>query len=137
MKKWTLSLAFLMILSGCMENGIHVPISGSFPVGSWEISSHQENGLTLSQRNTLPANTYGYIFQPNGRMISRSINGFCGTPPVITEDYPGTWKWTGNSIIIETRFWGGTINQEWKVLQSTNSTVNLEIIQSTYTYDFD
>lgn len=137
MKKWILSLAFLLILSGCMDNGIDVPLVGAFPVGAWEIRDSRGSVLTLNQRNPLPADTYGYIFQPNGRMVSRSINGFCGTPPVIMEDYPGTWTWTGNSIRINTRFWGGTIQEEWKVLQSTNSTVVLEILESTYNYDFD
>lgn len=137
MKKWILSLAFLMILSGCMENGIDIPDLGAFPIGVWEIQSYQETGKTLKSKSSLPQNTFGYIFQPNGRMVNRSINGFCGTPPVMTEDFPGTWTRIGDTIRINMRFWGGSIQEDWKILQSTNSTVTLEILRSTYTYDFD
>ena len=120
-----------------MENGIDIPDLGAFPIGVWEIQSYQETGKTLKSKSSLPQNTFGYIFQPNGRMVNRSINGFCGTPPVMTEDFPGTWTRIGDTIRINMRFWGGSIQEDWKILQSTNSTVTLEILRSTYTYDFD
>jgi hypothetical protein len=137
MKKWLLSFAFVLVLSGCVDNGLDLPFTGLFPAGTWEITEYQENGFTLSHRNQLPQNTYGYIFQTNGRLVNRSINGFCGTPPITTEDYPGTWEWTGTSLLLHMRFWGGTSTQEWKITQTTPSTVTLKILQSKYTYDFD
>ncbi|RZS95061.1 hypothetical protein [Cecembia calidifontis] len=135
MKKLLLSLSLVLILHSCVENEMISLEEGELPLGAWTIDARQENGFTLKATNTLPKNTYGYVFEKNGKLINRSNSGFCGTPPIVTADFDGKWKWQDEVLKLEMRFWGGTINEEWKILSSGPMTFTVELLKSEYKFD--
>ncbi|PSK97589.1 hypothetical protein [Cecembia rubra] len=135
MKKLLLFLAALLILHSCVENEFMSMEAGELPIGAWTVESWLENGFILQRTNTLPENTYGYVFEKNGKMISRSNSGFCGTPPIVTEDFGGKWSLRGNVLKVEMRFWGGTIFEEWEILNSDAQSVTVERLKSEYKFD--
>jgi hypothetical protein len=135
MKKLLLLLSFLLTLSSCVDSDTPPVQVGLFPLGTWTVGEWQENGFTLNQTQSLPENTYGYIFQKNGKLINRSNSGFCGTPPIITADFEGLWSNNGETITLEMGFWGGTIREEWKLTQVNGSRVTIERLNVDYQFD--
>ncbi|MCH7408657.1 hypothetical protein MM239_04565 [Belliella sp. DSM 111904] len=135
MKKILLAFLFLVFFASCVEDEFLG--DGEFPIGNWTISERHENGFSLIRNESLPENTYGYSFHKNGKMTSRTIAGFCGTPPVIYADYSGNWSNRGSIFNLNMGFWGGRNVQEWKVV-STNDTgniVRIEIVNSESVFD--
>lgn len=126
MKKLLLLVYAAFLLGSCMEQDEDSPI-GPFPLGSWMITSYQENGFILERVRELPENTFGYIFRKDESMINRSYSGWCATPPVATGDFDGSWKLDGDALLVEFRSWSGVSKQEWKVLSKDNNLVTVEV----------
>jgi hypothetical protein len=135
MKKIILLFSFLFILNSCMEQEILSLEGGEFPVGTWTDLQYNENGFSMARTNRLKENTYGFIFQNNGKLISRSNSGFCGTPPIVTQDYSGKWKVEGDVLKLEMDFWGGKIIQEWRISSASSRSVTVEITKNEYKYN--
>ncbi|WP_114749807.1 hypothetical protein [Pleomorphovibrio marinus] len=131
MKTTLLTFMIALLLFSCMENEDPLALtSGPVPVGNWSNLTYQENGLAMERVNQLQENTYGYRFLSNGKLIHRSNSGWCGTPPIITNDYEGTWKMDGDIIHFSADFWGGTQTQEWKITSTSGNTLQVEVISS-------
>jgi hypothetical protein len=135
MKKIILLFSFLFILNSCMEQETLSLEGGEFPVGTWTDLQYNENGFSMARTNRLKENTYGFIFQNNGKLLSRSNSGFCGTPPIVTQDYSGKWKVEGNVLKLEMDFWGGKIIQEWRISSASSRSVTVEITKNEYKYN--
>jgi hypothetical protein len=135
MKKIILLFSFLFILNSCMEQETLSLEGGEFPVGTWTDLQYNENGFSMARTNRLKENTYGFIFQNNGKLISRSNSGFCGTPPIVTQDYSGKWKVEGDVLKLEMDFWGGKIIQEWRISSASSRSVTVEITKNEYKYN--
>ncbi|RPA67750.1 hypothetical protein EF405_15300 [Cyclobacteriaceae bacterium YHN15] len=135
MKKIILLFSFLFILNSCMEQETLSLEGGEFPVGTWTDLQYNENGFSMARTNRLKENTYGFIFQNNGKLISRSNSGFCGTPPIVTQDYSGKWKVEGDVLKLEMDFWGGKIIQEWRISSASSRSVTVEITMNEYKYN--
>jgi hypothetical protein len=104
--------------------------NGPVPVGTWGNIIYQENDFILEKTQQLQENTYGYRFLSNGKLIHRANSGFCGTPPIVTSDFEGTWEKDGDIIRVESAFWGGQQIQEWKIKGHTGNTFRVEILSS-------
>lgn len=135
MKKIILLFTFLFILSSCMDQDSIMLESGEFPVGTWTNLEYNESGFSMERTTKLEENTYGFVFQNNGKLISRSISGFCGTPPIITQDYTGTWKIEEEILKVEMAFWGGKVIQEWRIISSSDRSVRVEILRDEYEFN--
>jgi hypothetical protein len=109
--------------------------SGEFPLGTWTNLQYEETGFTMDRSNAIPANTYGYVFKENGKLIHRANSSFCGTPPIITADFAGTWNVKGDVVEVEVNFWGGKYRQEWKVTQLSGKTVKVELLKQEFIND--
>ena len=127
---WTLLLGAFF---SCVQEE---ELSGPLPVGSWVQGEHVDQGFTLQQVSNIPANTYGYRFLPNGKMVNRTLSGWCATPPIVTQDYEGTWQLDGDILTWETPFWGGTEIQEWKISPIAQNQIQVEVIRRDYMYAF-
>jgi len=124
-------LLIALTFVSCMEDPQRSALDkGPAPVGIWSNISYQDNSLILEKGPKLQDNTYGYRFLSNGKLIHRANSGFCGTPPIATSDFEGTWKRDGDIIRLEAGFWGGTQVQEWKILSDTGKTLQVEVISS-------
>jgi hypothetical protein len=128
-------LALCFLLFSCLEQETLNLESGEFPLGTWSNIQYQESGFTMDRSSAIPANTYGYVFQKNGKLIHRANSGFCGTPPIITADYKGTWKVKGDVLELKVKFSGGEYRQEWKITQLSGKTVRIELVKEDYIND--
>jgi len=128
-------LTICLFLFSCMEQEPLNLESGEFPLGTWTNIQYEETGFTMDRSSKIPANTYGYVFQKNGKLIHRANSGFCGTPPIITADFKGTWKVKGDLVELEVDFWGGKYRQEWKVNQLSGKTVRVELLTQEFIND--
>ncbi len=131
MKTTVLTFVFGLLLFSCIENeDLSAFTSGPVPVGNWSNLEFQENGLVMEKVNQLQENTYGYRFLSDGKLVHRANSGFCGTPPIVTADYEGTWVRDGDILTLTAPFWGGTQIQEWKITSATGSTLLVEVLST-------
>ncbi|MCR9016976.1 hypothetical protein [Aquiflexum gelatinilyticum] len=135
MKKSFPMLAICFLLLSCIEQETLELESGEFPLGTWTNIQFEETGFTMDRSSKLPENTYGYVFQKNGKLIHRANSGFCGTPPIVTADFAGKWTLKGDIVEVEVNFWGGKYRQEWKVTQLSGKTVKVELLKQEYFND--
>lgn len=133
--KNAISLLFISVLfiSSCVEDPqLSAGEAGPLPVGSWSNLTYNENGMTMEKVSRLKENTYGYRFLSNGKLIHRANSGFCGTPPIVTSDFDGTWTKNGDIIRIEAAFWGGTSIVEWKIISNDFNKLTVEVLKNEY-----
>ncbi|SHN26095.1 hypothetical protein SAMN04488057_114100 [Cyclobacterium lianum] len=123
------TFVFGLLLFSCMEDqNLSALEAGPIPVGNWTNLEYQENGIALEKVDRLRENTYGYRFLGDGKLIHRANSGWCGTPPIITSDYEGTWEREGEILTLTAPYWGGTQVQKWKIIASTANTLQVEVI---------
>ena len=120
------TLAFV----SCMDDTYLSADKGPAPIGTWGNIRYQDNGMVLEKTQQLQENTYGYRFLSNGKLIHRANSGFCGTPPITTSDYEGSWERDGDIIRLEAAFWGGRQIQEWKINSHAGNTFQIEVLSS-------
>jgi hypothetical protein len=135
MKKLLPLLAICFLLFSCMEQETFDLESGEFPLGTWTNLQYEETGFTMDRSSAIRANTYGYVFKENGKLIHRANSSFCGTPPIITADFEGTWNVDGDVVEVEVNFWGGKYRQEWKGTQLSGKTVKVELLTQEFIND--
>ncbi|EON76693.1 hypothetical protein ADIS_3143 [Lunatimonas lonarensis] len=109
-------------------------LSGPLPVESRVQAERVDQGFTLQQVSSVPANTFGYRLLPGGKMVNRTFSGWCATPPIVTQDYEGTWRLDGDILTWESPFWGGIETQEWRISPSAQNTIRVEVIRRDFTY---
>lgn len=128
---FTLLLIALIFIVSCVEDEqLAASETGPIPVGSWSNISYNENRMTLEKICQLQENTYGYLFLSNGTFIHRANSGFCGTPPIVTSDFEGSWTKNGNIITIQGTFWGGETAEEWEIISSDKNILTIEVLKS-------
>jgi hypothetical protein len=123
---FTILLAAFVAM-GCMEFNQNEVKYAHDIIGTWSNVQWSESGLTMEKVNKLEKNTYGYIFFSNGTMLARSNSGWCGTPPIVTADYEGTWTLEDGKIMVTQPYWGGEFVQQWQIayLQGKQVTVHI------------
>lgn len=112
---------------GCMEFSQNEVVYDHELIGTWSDIQWTESGISMTKVKKLEKNTYGYIFNANGTLIARQNSGWCGTPPIITSDYEGTWILENGTIHIKLDYWGGHTTQEWQIANSSNKKVTINI----------
>jgi hypothetical protein len=128
-----ITLLFISILFtvSCVEDPqLSADEAGPLPVGSWSNLTYNENGMSMEKVSRLKENTYGYRFLSNGKLIHRANSGFCGTPPIVTSDFDGTWTKDGDTLRIEAAFWGGTSIVEWKIISTNDNKLTVEVLKN-------
>ncbi|MDN3688355.1 hypothetical protein [Cyclobacterium jeungdonense] len=129
MKTTVLTFVFGLLFFSCMEDeSLSALQTGPVPVGNWSNLKYQENGIAMEKVNELQENTYGYRFFSNGKLIHRANSGWCGTPPIVTSDFEGTWEKDGDILLLTAPYWGGTQVQKWKVISSSVNNLQVEVI---------
>ncbi len=127
----TLFLLLVLFTVSCVEDPLlSASETGPLTIGSWSNVSYNENGMTLEKVNKLQENTYGYRFLSDGTFIHRANSGFCGTPPIVTSDFEGSWTKNGGIINIHGTFWGGETVEEWEIISSGNNILTINVLKS-------
>ena len=128
---FTMLLITLFFIVSCVEDPqLSASETGPMPVGSWSNISYNEHGMTMEKVDQLKQNTYGYRFLSDGTFIHRANSGFCGTPPIVTSDYKGSWIKNDQIITIKGTFWGGETAEEWEIISSDNNVLTIKILKS-------
>ena len=128
MKKIYTLLTLLISLGACMDrDGMEIQ-NANFPLGIWSDISYQQDGFTMNKTIKLQENTLGYVFKANGTLIHRANSGWCGTPPIITNDFSGKWKLKGNRLTMEVAFWGGTMLQVWEITDLGDGRASIKVL---------
>jgi len=106
-----------LLLLSCKKDDhpIH-PVNTSL-IGIWVDPQYTDTLITYKRANSLVQNEYGISFNSNNICIERKNIGWCGTPPITTADYPGTWTWNDSIVDISVGYWGGTVEYKWKVVR--------------------
>lgn len=124
----------LLILLSCKKEVAFTEIDHAI-IGNWiNLNYLDENTLEMDKANTLKKNEFGYTFKGDGSIISRSNAGFCGTPPIITNDYNGTWTRVDSTLFIQVDFWGGQAMHRWKILSITSSRMKIVVEFENHNY---
>ena len=120
-KKYLLYLPIILILVSCTDN----PVSENIPAnleGTWVYRSYENDVYTMEKSFRLEDDNYGLVLLGNRKLIERKNVGFCGTPPVVYDNYEGNWESLSDTkLLINVEYWGGTENYTLEIVSVTNS----------------
>ncbi len=132
MKAYFIFLLITLALFSCSKEDIPVQNENTELIGSWINPQYSDTLVTYTRAETLVENQYGITFENMGKLVQRQNSGWCGTPPVTTADYEGTWTQIDSIVSITVGYWGGISTQKWKIVSLNNSKLTLQIIESIY-----
>ena len=79
-------------------------------IGNWNYSDYNDDALLFERSNGF-VDDHCYKLIPEGSMTERINSGWCGTPPISFEDFPGTWSVINDTLVeVSVGYWGGTDN---------------------------
>ncbi len=132
MKTITLALLFILALASCQKNDDRVYTGNETLIGSWTDPQYTDTLVTYTRAENLVENQFGIIFKPDNKLIERQLNGWCGTPPITTADYEGTWKTDGSIVAINVGFWGGTADYTWRIVSISDQKLVISVVNSKF-----
>jgi hypothetical protein len=129
-------LALVMLLSiafvSCQRLADQVDTGNPELIGSWIDPQYTDTLVTYTRAESLIENQYGITFKPDNKLIQRQNSGWCGTPPISTADYAGTWQRNDSFIDFTVGYWGGTADFTWKIITLNNRNLVISVIKSEY-----
>ena len=127
-KKYLLTLPIILILISCTDNPVNESIPDNLE-GTWVYRSYQEDVYTMEKSINLENDNSGLIILGDGKFIERKNIGFCGTPPVVYDNYQGNWESLSDTKLkIEVEYWGGPENFTMDIVSVTNSVLKFKKI---------
>lgn len=121
-----------LALFSCRKENTFIQDSNTELIGSWINPQYNDTVVIYTRANNLVENQYGITFQSGDKLVERQNSGWCGTPPVTTADYEGTWNKEGSLVHIKVGYWGGISIQTWKIVSLNNETLTVYIAESSY-----
>jgi len=105
-----------------------LPVSGAFDtpenkeLGSlfqkWVFVDYSDEGTLYESHSQLKENEAGIEFKKDGTLVIRQNGGWCGTPPISYENFPGTWTAISKTEVALTyEFWGGTMKKTMTIVK--------------------
>ena len=101
-------------------------------LGNWTPKEYKDETTVYEKTANLKENQYGYMLKKGGKLTIRSNSGWCGTPPVITNDYNGTWTLEHNILTINGAYWGGKVIEKWEVIAISGTSLSLKLISTEF-----
>jgi hypothetical protein len=101
-------------------------------VGSWISPQYNDTLVTYNRAQNLIENQYGFTFKSDNTLTERQLSGWCGTPPISTADYEGSWTWNDSIVNITVGYWGGKVDYTWKVHKLNEQKLVISIIKTEY-----
>ncbi|MFN8134346.1 MAG: hypothetical protein U0Z17_03640 [Bacteroidales bacterium] len=132
MKTLFSALLLTFMLIACQKEAIIVPDGNTDLIGSWIKPQYVDSVITYERAENLLENSYGFTFKPGNKLIARQNSGWCGTPPISTTDYEGSWIQNGSEVKITMGYWGGTSIQTWKIVSLDQQKLVIYISSSKY-----
>lgn len=122
---------FLSIIACTKEEDVTLK-SEEFLAGNWSKIEYGDSTFTVEKVSALPENEYGFSFVADQSFIERKNSGWCGTPPIMYDDFDGTWEMQDSVINISVAYWGGTAEYKWKILSQTDDKLTIWIMNADY-----
>ena len=120
-KKYLLYLPIILILVSCTDNPVNETIPANLE-GTWVYRSYENDVYTMEKSFQLENDNSGLVILDNGAFVERKIVGWCGTPPVVYDNYQGNWESLSNKELkVTVGYWGGTENYTMEIVSVTNS----------------
>lgn len=132
MKTLAIITLFSLALVSCqkLENSIE---RGNADIkGTWINPQYVDTLITYTRAGNLVENEIGITFKSNNSLIYRQNSGWCGTPPITTADYEGTWSWNDSVVNITVGYWGGTADLAWNIIKLNNQSLVISVAKSDY-----
>lgn len=101
-------------------------------LGYWSNRVVTDTLFRFERTGGLAKNIYGFQFKTGHSFVERKSAGFCGTPPVILNDYEGTWSRQDSLIDIEVPYWGGMEHDQWKIISLNSSSMTIAIVKQEF-----
>lgn len=116
MKQILIALLISISFIACQKDEAPIPQGNNDLVGSWINPQYTDTLVTYTRSASLVENESGFTFKSNNSLVCRENSGWCGTPPIVTADYDGTWSWNDSLVNIKTSYWGGKTEFSWKII---------------------
>lgn len=116
MKQILIALFITFSFIACQKDEAPIPKGNDNLEGTWINPQYTDTLLTYTRAAGLVENEVGYTFKEGNTLICRQNSGWCGTPPIVTADYDGTWSWSDSIVTVKTAYWGGTMEFTWKII---------------------
>ena len=132
MKTLALVILFSIAFISCQKLADTIDTGNSELIGSWIDPQYADTLVTYTRAENLVENQYGIKFESNSKLIQRQNSGWCGTPPISTTDYEGTWHWNDSIVNFTVGYWGGTADVSWKIITLNNRNLVVSVLTSEY-----
>ena len=132
MKTLIITILVTLVFVSCRKDETPVLNGNDKLVGSWINPLYNDTLVTYTKADNLLENEPGFTFKSGNTLICRQNSGWCGTPPITTADYEGTWNWKDSMVDIATTYWGGSASFSWKVISLDNSKLVVWVAKSEY-----
>jgi hypothetical protein len=132
LKTLTIAILFSIVYVSCQKLADQVATGNPELIGSWIDPQYTDTLITYTRAENLVENQYGITFEANDKLIQRQNSGWCGTPPISTADYEGTWHCNDSVINFIVGYWGGTADFTWKIITLNNRKLVVSVIKSEY-----
>jgi hypothetical protein len=130
------SIVFIFLLClalfSCRKDDIVLQSSEINLKGTWVDPEYSDTLVTYTKADNLIENHYGFTFKEGNVLVYRQNSGFCGTPPIVTADYEGTWTQSDSVVDISVGYWGGISKYTWKIISVDNQYLVFSIIKSSF-----
>jgi hypothetical protein len=129
MKQLLIALLVTFSLIACQKDETPVNQGNNYLVGSWINPQYTDTLVTYTRSTSLVENQVGFTFKSNNSLVCRENSGWCGTPPIVTADYEGTWSWNDSLVNIKTSYWGGTTEFTWKIISMNQQELVVTVLK--------
>lgn len=97
--------------------------------GNWARIGFNNSSILLAKTKTLTTEGYGLSIAKDGSYTERKNAGWCGTPPISYQNYPGSWKPLNDSTLsITVGYWGGTTDYKLIVNKLNQDTIAIRFV---------
>ena len=132
MKTLVIVILFSLALNSCRK--IETASNADNPdlIGNWVNPEYSDSLITYTKAEKLTENEFGFTFNAGNTLICRQNSGWCGTPPISTADYNGSWSLADSIVKISVGYWGGTADIKWRIIKLEVSKLEISVISSEY-----
>lgn len=129
--KLLLFLSFFTMMA-CEESIVPIVNDSDQLMGSWIHPTPVDTFWRYERASALENTGYGFTFSFNHQFVERKNAGWCGTPPIIYENYEGTWSRNDSIISVSVTYWGGVANYRWKIITMDDHYLTIYKVKEEY-----
>jgi hypothetical protein len=115
----------LITFFSCEQNETPTYLAQESLLGYWGNIQSNDSIYKFQRSDTFSENTPGISFLADQRFVERSNSGDCGTPPIYYANFNGNWSIKDSIINISVKFWGGTVDYQWKLISVDATTLTI------------